>query len=136
MTLELEFVYRLQCPSCISSAAVKVCISQLRMAKLYDLYMLVGDTGYRTLGTVYTSLCHSWETGGDARNTLVHVAAAAISAHATNFSAQVRGSSHIILSDGQIWHMECRQFQEGFQHFGEVSASKPPSSKGVLWRSW
>lgn len=50
VTLELEFVYRLQ------------------MAKLYDLYMLVGDTGYR--------------------NTLVHVAAAAISAHATNFSAQ------------------------------------------------
>jgi hypothetical protein len=50
VTLELEFVYRLQCPSCSSPAAKETaCLSlDLRMAKLYDLYMLVGDTGYRT----------------------------------------------------------------------------------------
>ena len=46
-----------------------------RMAKLYELYMLVGEAGYR--------------------NTLVHVAAGVISAHATNFSAQASLETHL-----------------------------------------
>ena len=60
----------------------------LRMAKLRDLYMLVGDSGYRTFDSMKRLPVFASQNL-IARNTLVHVASAAISAHATNFSAQV-----------------------------------------------